>query len=89
MIPAGWTVPVKAGAPPAIHDVKVVRSSAFSSAWCGVVSSAARIGALAAFPLGKVAGAPEGSTQAMTDRNDVTDHPAAGDVAPWQEAQCS
>jgi hypothetical protein len=45
-----------------------------------------RIGAVAG---GSAAGAPDGSTQAIVERNDVTAHPAAGDVVPWQAAQCA
>ena len=46
--------------------------------------SAVRIGAV---DVGSAAGAPEGATHAMVVRNVVTDHPAAGAVAPWQATQ--
>jgi hypothetical protein len=44
------------------------------------VSSAARIGAVD--DAGNAAGAPDGSTHAMTDRNEVAAQPAAGEVVP-------
>jgi len=45
-----------------------------------------RIGAVEG---GSAAGAPDGSTHPIVERNDVTAQPAAGDVAPWQDAQCT
>jgi hypothetical protein len=42
------------------------------------------MGAVAA---GVVAGALDGSTQAIVDRKVVALHPAAGAVFPWQETQ--
>jgi hypothetical protein len=38
---------------------------------------------------GRAAGAPDGCMHAIVERNEVTAHPAAGDVAPWQDAQCA
>jgi hypothetical protein len=49
------------------------------------VPSAPRIGALLA---GNVAGAPDGSTHPIAERNEVALHPAAGAVVPWHETQC-
>jgi hypothetical protein len=52
--------------------------------WCGGVPSAVRIGAVDG---GNAAGAPDGCTHAIVERNDVTAHPAAGDAPAWQDAQ--
>ena|ERR1700722_5588742 len=83
-MPGGWTVPANAGAPAATQAASVAWSPSLKSPGCGAVPSAARIGAVDG---GNVAGAPEGSMHAIVERNDVTDHPAAGDVAPWHETQ--
>jgi hypothetical protein len=85
-MPGSWTVPVKAGAPPDTQAARVLCSLASSKSRWGGVASAARIGALDG---GVVAGAPDGSTHAIVERNDVTDQPAAGEVTPWHETQCA
>jgi hypothetical protein len=82
--PGEWTVPANAGAPAATQATSVAWSAPLRRPWCGGVESAVRIGALDG---GRVAGAPDGDTHAMVERNDVADHPAAGEVVPWHETQ--
>jgi hypothetical protein len=80
-------VPTNAGAAPATQATSVCSSPPLSRLRCGASASAARIGA--ELVGGNAAGAPDGATHAIVERNEATDHPAAGDAGPWQEAQCA